>query len=368
MLSARLVAHPTLTIALLFAAQAANANPAAEKLFQDGRTALTNKEVDKACDAFRASEELEPRVGTLLNLGDCEELRKRVASAWNVFIDARDLATKVKDDRGAKAGRRAKALEPRLPYLTLDVQRVPGLVVQRDGSDVPVAEWDHELPIDPRTYEMTASAPGYKPWSSRIVLVEGQHLHVAVPELVKVEQVVTIVEPPHPPPLEKPVEKIVIVQAPTPPLTEHIGIGVLIGGSDEGNLVSGARLVFNAAPLAGGVVRVVPAFTYAHRRGTDAGQDNDVKTTQLGATLEYAYPLNDRLIAAAGVGAGVDFDVNSYNTPTDITTGFECIRLSPTLRLDRLNISLHYQLGHKSNGYGTTYVSTFEAGLDFFVW
>ena len=137
-----------------------------------------NKEVDKACDAFRASEELEPRVGTLLNLGDCEEQRKRVASAWNVFIDAKDLAAKVHDERGAKAAARAKALEPRLPYVTLAVQRVPGLVVQRDGADVALAEWDHEIPIDPRAYELAATAPGYKPWSTRIDVVEGQHLHV----------------------------------------------------------------------------------------------------------------------------------------------------------------------------------------------
>src|SRR5664279_1877517 len=150
MLSARLVARPTLTIALLFAAQAANANPAAEKLFQDGRMALLNKEVDKACDAFRASEELEPRVGTLLNLGDCEEQRKRVASAWNVFIDAKDLAAKVHDERGSTAARRAKTLEVRLPYVTLAVKRVTGLAIQRDGTDVPVAEWDHEIPIEPR--------------------------------------------------------------------------------------------------------------------------------------------------------------------------------------------------------------------------
>jgi len=360
MLSARLVARPTLTIAFLFAAQAANANPAAEKLFQDGRAALLNKEVDKACDAFRASEELEPRVGTMLNLGDCEEQRKRVASAWNVFIDAKDLAAKVHDERGATAARRAKALEARLPYVTLAVKRVPGLVVKRDGADVAIAEWDHEIPIDPRAYELTASAPGYAPWSTRIDVVEGQHLHVDVPELVKEEVVVD-----HPlPPIEKPVEKIVVVQAPTRPLTEHIGIGVLIGGSDQGRGVYGARLVFNAAPLAGGVVRVVPEFTHASRVGTDAGQDQDVRTSQLGATLEYAYPLNERLIAAAGVGAGADFDHDSYATPMDSTNGWESIRLSPTLRLDRLNIGLHYQLVHKSEGF----VSTFEAGIDFFVW
>ena len=136
MLSGRPVARSTLTIAFLCGVTGvASANPAAQKLFEDGRTALAHKEVDKACEAFRASEELEPRVGTLLNLANCEEQRHRVASAWAVFIDARDLSAKLHDERGARAETRAKALEPRLPYVKLVVTRVPGIVVQRDGVD-----------------------------------------------------------------------------------------------------------------------------------------------------------------------------------------------------------------------------------------
>ncbi|HEX7700052.1 MAG TPA: hypothetical protein VF403_05010 [Kofleriaceae bacterium] len=356
------MAHPTLTIALLFAAQAANANPAAEKLFQDGRTALTNKEVDKACDAFRASEELEPRVGTLLNLGDCEELRKRVASAWNVFIDAKDLAAKVHDERGATAARRAKALEARLPYVTLAVKRVPGLVVQRDGAEVAIAEWDHEIPIDPRAYELTASAPGYKPWSTRIDVVEGQHLHVDVPELVK--ELVAVVEVnTHTDQTNRPLQMttIVPVRHPRPTVPYHIGVGVLTGTDTDTDWINGARIVLDAAPLGDGVIRVVPQLMYASTGGP-LGQDEVLKTYAIGVTLEYAYPITDRLLAAGGLGTGFDMVNDSYNGTTN--HGWGCLRLSPTFTFDRLNIGLHYQLVRTSE----RFVSLFEAGIDFFVW
>jgi hypothetical protein len=360
MLSARLVARPTLTIALLFAAHAANANPAAEKLFQDGRTALLNNDVDKACDAFRASEELEPRVGTLLNLGDCEEQRKRVASAWNVFIDAKDLAAKVHDERGAKAERRAKALEPRLPYVTLAVTRVPGLVVKRDGADVALAEWDHEIPIDPRAYQLTATAPGYKPWSTKIDVVEGQHVHVDVPELVKEPDVA--VESAHPvePPLQT--TKIVPVPSPRPSVPYHIGVGILTGTDTDTDWINGGRIVLNAAPLGDGVLRVVPEFMYSSTGGPN-GQDEVLKTYAIGATIEYAYPITDRLVAAGGLGAGLDVLDDSYQNATT-NHGWGCLRLSPTFTFDRLNIGLHYQLVRTSE----RFVSLFEAGIDFFVW
>jgi hypothetical protein len=357
MLSGRLVARPTLTIALLFAAHAANANPAAEKLFQDGRTALLDKEVDKACDAFRASEELEPRVGTLLNLGDCEEQRKRVASAWNVFIDARDLAAKVHDDRGPKAAARAKALEPRLPYVTLAVQRVPGLVVQRDGADVALAEWDHEIPIDPRAYEIAASAPGYKPWSTRIDVVEGQHLHVDVPELVK--EPVAAVEVPHP---DDHLLRTIVPVRPRPTVPYHIGVGILTGTDTDTDWINGVRVVLNAAPLGDGVIRVVPQVMYASTGGPN-GQDEVLKTYAIGATIEYAYPITDRLVAAGGLGAGLDVLDDSYGNGTT-NHGWGCLRLSPTFTFDRLNVGLHYQLVRTSD----RFVSLFEAGIDFFVW
>ncbi|MEO8553229.1 MAG: hypothetical protein ABI678_24820, partial [Kofleriaceae bacterium] len=190
-----------LTIVLALVARTASANPAAEKLFEDGRAALKLGHLDEACDAFRRSQELEPRVGTLVNLGDCEELRKRVASAWEAFVEARALAATQHDKREASAAKHVAALAPRLPYLLLTVKPVDGLQITRDGVAVPAAEWDHEVPLDPKHYKLEATAPGHVAWTKEIEVVEGKHLAVEVPELAAVAVAVVVT------PVDKPIDK-----------------------------------------------------------------------------------------------------------------------------------------------------------------
>ena len=68
------------------------ASPAAEKLFRDGKQFMQEGKLAEACEAFRKSQELESRSGTLLNLGDCEEKRGRIATAWELFVQSRALA------------------------------------------------------------------------------------------------------------------------------------------------------------------------------------------------------------------------------------------------------------------------------------
>jgi len=40
------------------------------------------------CEAFDASNRLEPRAGTLIALGDCREKNQQLASAWSAYKDA----------------------------------------------------------------------------------------------------------------------------------------------------------------------------------------------------------------------------------------------------------------------------------------
>ena len=64
-------------------AWAAGRDPAAaEVLFQEGRDAVQRGNWPLACSKFRESERLDPGVGTLMNLADCEEKIGRLASAW----------------------------------------------------------------------------------------------------------------------------------------------------------------------------------------------------------------------------------------------------------------------------------------------
>ena len=353
----------TLTIALvLVAARVAAADPAAQKLFEDGRTALAANQLDAACDAFRRSEALEPRVGTALNLGDCEERRNHIAAAWEAFTEAKTVAERDRDVVRAKAAakeadRRAAALAPRLPYLLIAVTRTEGLQIARDGEPVPEATWDHEVPIDPKTYSLTASAPHHAGWTQQITLVEGQHLRIEVPALVAdlVETKPVVEKPVEPPPDQ------VRVVAPESPRPYRIGLGLLTGTDTDTDWINGFRIVANVAPLGPGWIRVVPSLMYAHN--LDAmDQYHDIKTYAIGGTFEYAYPVNQQLLAAGGLGFGADIYRDNYGNPS--TNEWACLRLSPTVVFGRFDVAVHYQLVRTSD----RFVNLFEVGLDFFVW
>jgi hypothetical protein len=55
--------------------------PAAQALFERGKTLLDQRRVDDACRAFEESQRLDPGIGTLFHLADCEERRGRTATA-----------------------------------------------------------------------------------------------------------------------------------------------------------------------------------------------------------------------------------------------------------------------------------------------
>jgi hypothetical protein len=146
-----------------------------------------------------------------------------------------------------------------------------------------------------------------------------------------------------------------------PPLAYHIGAGLLTGTDTDTDWIYGGRLIANVAPLGPGWVRVVPSVMYATSIDP-ADVYHELKTYAVGATFEYAYPLNHQLLAAGGLGFGADFDRDNYGNSS--TNEWGCLRLSPTVVFGRFDLGVHYQLVRTSD----RFVSLFEAGLDFFVW
>ncbi|WP_437980399.1 tetratricopeptide repeat protein [Sorangium sp. So ce117] len=154
---------------------------AAEALFDAGRAALQAKDYDAACPKFRESYELDPAPGALLNLGDCEEKRGRVATAWSIFRQlARDLPAN--DDRRPIAQSRAAALEARVSRLT--IRLAPGApadtAVQRAGVPVGAGSLGSPLPVDPGEVQVTAAAPGRKQKIFTVQLAEGAQVELLV--------------------------------------------------------------------------------------------------------------------------------------------------------------------------------------------
>jgi hypothetical protein len=171
-----------LTLSLLAPPARAQNPAAAEALFEEARAAMAAGSFDIACARFRDSDKLDPAVGTRLNLADCEERRGRLATAWSAF---RGVAAELgpEDERKAIAAERAQALEPRLPYLTL--QRTPqtpaGVRVRIDGVELGEGSLGVSLPMDPGLHELVVlAAQTHDAPPKRFALSEGQHASLPV--------------------------------------------------------------------------------------------------------------------------------------------------------------------------------------------
>jgi len=194
----------------------------AEALFSEGRSLAAKGRYAEACPKFEASQQLDPGLGTLLNLADCYEKLGKTASAWAEYRDAIPLARAAgSKSRLDLATSRAAALESRLSKLTIRVSSaasaVPGLEIRRDGAVVLQAELDSALPLDPGAHTLEASAPGKQPWSTTVqIAADTPSVVVEVPALTeaaaaKTTAAVATTKSPAPKP------------EPEPPPTEHAG-------------------------------------------------------------------------------------------------------------------------------------------------
>lgn len=359
-------------VIVMVLAGVAHASPAAEKLFQDGKKLVAEGKLAEGCDALRKSNELEPRVGTLLNLGDCEEKRGRTATAWETFTSARALANQKGDARGGEADRRAKTLEQKLPYLTVraPTARPAGLVVKRDGKEVPGPELDHEVPIDPGTYQLEAIAIGYLPWKQTTVVTAGQKQVVAIeltadPAAVKPTNLTTIgpavVEPTSPTTTPPPAIDTIV----KPSLTgkHRIGAGAAIGLTSDSDVIYGIRLPVQLTPVGIGAIRVVPSLFYADFNDPDDVY-HEIKLYAVGLGIEYVHPIAPTFFIAGGAGLGIDFIDDNYSDEGEITRQvWGALRVSPTLKvMGALDIGLHLQVVRTED----RTVGLGELGLDYF--
>lgn len=158
---------------------------AARTLFNEGRELLKEERYSEACPKFEAARKLYESAGIVLNLGDCYEHLGRTASAWTEFGAALAIAQRTgRSTEAAEAAKRQAALEPTLSRLVVRVLRpAPGLLVARDGAELPSAAWGAAMPVDPGSHELRAAAPGREPWATSVTIPSGGRISVDVPEL-----------------------------------------------------------------------------------------------------------------------------------------------------------------------------------------
>ena len=157
-------------------AQEQGERAAAEVLFEQGRDAMSEGDYDEACAKFEASMDLDPAPGTLMNLGNCEEQRGNIASAWERYVAAqRELPST--DRRREFAAQKAEQLEEKVPRLTITLAdgAPKNTHVRRDDIDL-TGSLGISLPLDPGAYQFTAGAGSPLSSASRMPLDPSRRL------------------------------------------------------------------------------------------------------------------------------------------------------------------------------------------------
>ena len=161
---------------------------AADALFKEGRAAMGDRDYEKACAKFRESEALDPAVGTLFNLADCEEKRGKLATAHTLFLEVlRKLAPA--DERHPIAKKRAEELEGKVGKLTLRLgEGAPeGSTLRLDDKPVKAEDLGRVISVDPGDHQIEAWAPGRASKKQEISVSEGESREVALAPMAEGE-------------------------------------------------------------------------------------------------------------------------------------------------------------------------------------
>jgi hypothetical protein len=175
-------------------AQASESNKAAaEALFNEARNLMTAGRYDEALAKLKASQNLDPALGTLLNIAECYEKLGRTASAWAQYREIVSLARQAgSKEREEFAENKAKGLEPRISKLAINLKPgagdASGMKITRDGEVVSAAELAVPIPVDPGKHVIEVTAPGKEPWSLTVEIGEGSSVkEIEIPALSNAE-------------------------------------------------------------------------------------------------------------------------------------------------------------------------------------
>lgn len=170
---------------------------AAEALFRQGRAAADTGDFRTACEKFRESNRLDPAIGTLFNIADCEEKLGRVATSWTHFQEVAQRLPAT-DERRTLATQRAAALEPRLPKLTLKLVGAlpPGAIVRRGEVELTTASFGAPLPVDPGEVVVSVEAPGHERAEFRVEMAERDVRELEISSGPELSQASTETTPP----------------------------------------------------------------------------------------------------------------------------------------------------------------------------
>jgi hypothetical protein len=164
-------------------AHAQGRDPAlATDLFNQARVAMKSGDLKTACPRFAESHRFDPKVGTLLNLGNCYEKLGDLKGAQWAWQQGVNLAEATKDARVTEARSRLDKLSARIPRLTIQLdKRAPAdTTITEDEVELGAGSLNAPLPVNPGKHVVTATAPGFAARTFEVVLAEGEHKTVVV--------------------------------------------------------------------------------------------------------------------------------------------------------------------------------------------
>ena len=169
------------SLALLLALTAtAAAEPTADEYFKHGRELLKSHKYADACVQFEHSQQLDPAIGTLYNIAQCDAEIGKLATALAAYRDVIAHDTNAKRRKAATAA--AKKLEPRVPRLI--VKADDGVDLAIDGAKVAA---DATTPVDLGKHEITAQQAGHQEFHKTVAISdEGQTVTINA-KLVAIE-------------------------------------------------------------------------------------------------------------------------------------------------------------------------------------
>ena len=176
----------TIVLAAHGLAIADDTDPArAERIFAEAQALKDQGKSDEACTKFAEALRYNPNaVGTLLNVGLCNEQAGKYASATRYYTHARDLAREGDFPEHLRAAEaRLAATTPLVAHLAISFAEVPpNMKIVVDDAIVPFASRD-DLVVDPGSHHIVVTAPGRVPYETTVSSEQSKARTVAVPAL-----------------------------------------------------------------------------------------------------------------------------------------------------------------------------------------
>lgn len=146
----------------------------AELLFREGRALVQQGKTAEACPKFAASQQLDPAVGTLMNLALCYEQIGKTASAWRAYASVVTEATHSGQTARAEAAQeRYRNLEFQLARIRVESNGIPeGSLFRLDGQPVERAELTRGIPVDPGFHSVTVEQNSQELWHESVQIGE----------------------------------------------------------------------------------------------------------------------------------------------------------------------------------------------------